>query len=94
MGFSAADTLFDVVVVCVRATQCRLLAMESEMAEPPGKIEPIRWDGPMPVPDRRGSKGRVGPLVTFVEHVRPGGVVRWGSRDHRKHPCRAHGPPG
>ena len=56
------------------------------MAEPPGKIEPIRSDGQVPVQDRRGSKGRVGPLVTFVEQVRPDGVVaRWGSRDHRKH---------
>jgi hypothetical protein len=37
----------------------------------------------MPVQDR---EGRVGPLVTFVDHVRPdGAVARWGSRRHRKH---------
>ena len=37
----------------------------------------------MPVQDRAG---RIGPLVTFVEHVRPDGVVaRWGTRDRRKH---------
>ncbi|HEY5358535.1 MAG TPA: hypothetical protein VIJ82_12825 [Streptosporangiaceae bacterium] len=40
----------------------------------------------MPVPDRGGREGRVGPFVTFVERVRPGGVVaRRESRDHRKH---------
>jgi hypothetical protein len=40
----------------------------------------------MPVPDRGGREGRVGPFVTFVERVRPGGAVaRWESRDHRKH---------
>ncbi len=37
----------------------------------------------MPVQDRAG---RIGPLVTYIEHVRPDGVVaRWESRDHRKH---------
>ena len=37
----------------------------------------------MPVQDRAG---RIGPLVTYFEHVRPDGVVaRWESRDHRKH---------
>ncbi|MGP0027015.1 MAG: hypothetical protein ACLPKE_27210 [Streptosporangiaceae bacterium] len=37
----------------------------------------------MPVPDRAD---RIGPLVTYFEHVRPDGVVdRWESRDHRKH---------
>ena len=31
-------------------------------------------------------QGRVGPFVTFVERVRPDGVVaRWESRDRRKH---------
>ena len=40
----------------------------------------------MPVRDRRGREGRVGPFVTYVERVRPDGVVaRWESRDHRKH---------
>ncbi len=39
----------------------------------------------MPGPDRDRA-GRVGPFVTFAEHVRPGGVVaRWESRRHRKH---------
>jgi hypothetical protein len=39
----------------------------------------------MPGPDRDRA-GRVGPFVTFVEHVRPDGVVaRWESRRHRKH---------
>lgn len=33
-----------------------------------------------------GREGSVGPLVTFVDHLRPDGVVaRWGSRRHRKH---------
>ncbi len=41
----------------------------------------------MPVNDRGGREGRVGPFVTFVERVRPGGTVaRWESRRHRKHP--------
>ena len=41
----------------------------------------------MPVQDRAGHEGRVGPFVTFVERVRPDGVVaRWESRRHRKHP--------
>ena len=40
-------------------------------------VPPVRVDGP----------GRVGPFVTFVERVRPDGVVaRWESRRHRKHP--------
>ena len=40
----------------------------------------------MSVKDREGREGRVGPFVTFVEHVRPDGVVsRWSSRRHRKH---------
>ena len=46
----------------------------------------------MPVRDRAdreggaGPEGSIGPLVTFVDHVRPDGVVaRWGSRRHRKH---------
>jgi hypothetical protein len=39
----------------------------------------------MPGPDRDRA-GRVGPFVTFAEHVRPDGVVaRWESRRHRKH---------
>jgi hypothetical protein len=41
----------------------------------------------MSVPDRGGREGRVGPFVTFVDGVRPDGVVaRWESRRHRKHP--------
>jgi hypothetical protein len=41
----------------------------------------------MSVPDRGGREGRVGPFVTFVDRVRPDGVVaRWESRRHRKHP--------
>ena len=56
------------------------------MAEPSGKIEPIRRYAPMPAQDRRGREGRVGPFVTFVQGVRSNGVVaRWESRDHRKH---------
>jgi hypothetical protein len=46
----------------------------------------------MPVRDRAdreggaGPEGSIGPLETFVDHVRPDGVVaRWGSRRHRKH---------
>jgi hypothetical protein len=41
----------------------------------------------MSVQDRADRQGRVGPFVTFVEHVRPdGAVARWESRGHRKHP--------
>jgi hypothetical protein len=44
----------------------------------------------MAVPDRDRA-GSVGPFVTFVDHVRPDGVVaRWESRRHRKH---LHGTP-
>lgn len=46
----------------------------------------------MPVRDRADREGgavpegSIGPLITFVDHVRPDGVVaRWGSRRHRKH---------
>ena len=40
----------------------------------------------MPVRDHAGQEGGVGPLVTFVDHVRPdGAVARWGTRRHRKH---------
>ena len=40
----------------------------------------------MPVQDRTGREGSIGPLMTFVDHVRPdGAVARWGSRRHRKH---------
>jgi hypothetical protein len=40
----------------------------------------------MPAKGRGGRDGGVGPFVTFVEHVRPDGVVaRWESRRHRKH---------
>ena len=40
----------------------------------------------MPVQDRAVPDGGVGPFMTFVDHVRPDGVVaRWGSRRHRKH---------
>ena len=46
----------------------------------------------MPVRDRTGREGRIGPLMTFVDHVRPdGAVARWGSRRHRKH---LEGPAG
>ena len=41
----------------------------------------------MPVQDQEDLRGRVGPFVTFVERVRPDGVVaHWESRRHRKHP--------
>jgi hypothetical protein len=37
--------------------------------------------------DQGEQRGRVGPFVTYVERVRPNGVVaRRKSRDHRKHP--------
>ena len=50
------------------------------------EVEPITSDAPVPVTDRAGLRGRVGPLATFVNHVGQGGrVVRWGSRRHRKH---------
>jgi hypothetical protein len=40
----------------------------------------------MSVQDEEGRTAGVGPFVTFVEHVRPDGVVaRWESRSHRKH---------
>ena len=40
----------------------------------------------MSVQEREDRQGRVGPFVTFVEHVRPDGVVaHWDSRRHRKH---------
>ena len=29
----------------------------------------------MPIQDREGREGRVGPFVTFVERVRPNGVA-------------------
>lgn len=36
--------------------------------------------------DRGGREGGIGPFMTFVDHVRPDGVVvRWESRRHRKH---------
>ena len=41
----------------------------------------------MSVQDRGDREGRVGPFVTYVERVRPDGVVaRWDSRRNRKHP--------
>ncbi len=41
----------------------------------------------MSTQDADDLQGRVGPFVTFVERVRPDGVVaRWDSRRHRKHP--------
>jgi len=44
----------------------------------------------MPVQDREGRQGRVGPFVTYIERVRPdGAVARWDSRRHRKHPAGA-----
>jgi len=40
----------------------------------------------MSTQDTEDRQGRVGPFVTFVERVRPDGMVaRWESRDHRKH---------
>jgi hypothetical protein len=40
----------------------------------------------MSMQDRGGRDGGVGPFVTFVDHVRPDGVVaHWESRRHRKH---------
>ena len=40
----------------------------------------------MSVREPHAGQGRVGPFVTFVERVRPDGVVaRWDSRRHRKH---------
>jgi hypothetical protein len=40
----------------------------------------------MSVQEREDRQGRVGPFVTFVEHVRPdGAVAHWDSRRHRKH---------
>src|SRR5271157_1417221 len=40
----------------------------------------------MSTQDTEDRQGRVGPFVTFVERVRPDGVVaHWESRDHRKH---------
>ena len=40
----------------------------------------------MSVQDAEDQQGRVGPFVTYLERVRPDGVVaRWESRDHRKH---------
>ena len=40
----------------------------------------------MSVRERDDRPGRVGPFVTFVEHVRPdGAVAHWDSRRHRKH---------
>ena len=36
--------------------------------------------------DQKDQQGRVGPFLTYIERVRPDGVVaRWESRDHRKH---------
>ena len=41
----------------------------------------------MSTQDTEDLQGRVGPFVTYVERVRPDGVVaRWDSRRHRKHP--------
>src|SRR5271166_2120606 len=40
----------------------------------------------MSTQDQEDLQGRVGPFVTYVERVRPNGVVaRWGSRRYRKH---------
>jgi hypothetical protein len=40
----------------------------------------------MSVQDREGRRGGVGPFVTFVDHMRPDGVIaHWESRRHRKH---------
>ena len=44
----------------------------------------------MSTQDNEDLQGRVGPFMTYVERVRPDGVVaRWDSRRHRKH-RRAH----
>jgi hypothetical protein len=44
----------------------------------------------MSTQDAEDPQGRVGPFVTYVERVRPDGVVaRWDSRRHRKHPLGA-----
>ncbi len=44
----------------------------------------------MSTQDTEDLQGRVGPFLTYVERVRPDGVVaRWDSRDHRKHPTGA-----
>ena len=41
----------------------------------------------MPTQDTEDLQGRVGPFLTYVERVRPDGVIaRWDSRRHRKHP--------
>jgi hypothetical protein len=41
----------------------------------------------MSVQDGSGGEGSVGPFATFVDHVRPDGLVaRWESRSHRKYP--------
>jgi hypothetical protein len=41
----------------------------------------------MPVKDQASRKERFGPFLTYVERVRPDGVVaRWDSRRHRKQP--------
>ena len=41
----------------------------------------------MSMQDTEDLQGRVGPFVTFVERVRPNGVIaHWESRRHRKHP--------
>ena len=41
----------------------------------------------MSTQDTEDLQGRVGPFLTYVERVRPDGVVaRWDSRRHRKHP--------
>src|ERR1700727_423657 len=50
----------------------------------------------MSVRERDDRRRRVGPFVTFVEHVRPdGAVAHWDSRRHRKHlrPASAAGSP-
>ena len=40
----------------------------------------------MSTQDTEDLQGRVGPFLTYVERVRPDGVVaRWDSRRHRKH---------
>ena len=40
----------------------------------------------MSTQDDEDLQGRVGPFVTYVERVRPDGVIaRWDSRRHRKH---------
>jgi|SRR5271165_695696 len=62
------------------------------MPKPSGKIEPGREDALMPEPNRGGRDLIIAAPATFVDHLRPDGVVvRWESRHHRKHQKSATG---